>query len=151
MNRFKIAFCSIVLVAACFWLAVQGYGRAKTYYRTVQELLADPAGQQGKSLRVGGDVQQGSVQKSPEPLRFALTQDGKTLPVVYVGTEPLPDTFSDRAQAVVDGTYDAEKGVFLAEKIQAKCASKYESKGPRTLSSFQPPHKPEGEPSDRHG
>jgi cytochrome c-type biogenesis protein CcmE len=41
-----------------------------------------------------------------------------------VGTDTLPDTFKDGAQAIVDGDYQAN-GDFRADQIQAKCASKY--------------------------
>jgi cytochrome c-type biogenesis protein CcmE len=41
-----------------------------------------------------------------------------------VGSDTLPDTFKDGAQAIVDGDYLAN-GDFRADKIQAKCASKY--------------------------
>ena len=47
--------------------------------------------------------------------------------VAYAGTDPLPDTFRDGAQALADGRLDPD-GVFRAGKIQAKCASKYEAK-----------------------
>ncbi len=49
------------------------------------------------------------------------------LKVAYTGSEPLPDTFRDGAQALADGKLDPD-GVFRAAKIQAKCASKYEAK-----------------------
>jgi cytochrome c-type biogenesis protein CcmE len=47
--------------------------------------------------------------------------------VVYNGSEPLPDTFRDGAQALADGKLGADR-VFQASAIQAKCASKYETK-----------------------
>ena len=47
--------------------------------------------------------------------------------VAYTGTDPLPDTFRDGAQALADGRMGRD-GVFHASKIQAKCASKYEAK-----------------------
>lgn len=138
MNRLKLFFSVSVLLIACVWLGYQGYTKAKTYYMTVQELLEAPAQAKGKSLRVGGDVKSGSLRRTQQ-LRFDLMQGERVLPVLYVGTDTVPDTFTDRAQAVVDGQYDPVRGLFLADKIQAKCASKYESKGPRTVSSFQPP------------
>ena len=60
-------------------------------------------------------------------MRFVLTQNDLKLPVVYIGTEPLPDTFRDGSQALADGKMRAD-GVFQAKQIQAKCASKYEGK-----------------------
>ncbi len=49
------------------------------------------------------------------------------LKVAYTGTDPLPDTFKDGAQALADGKLGKD-GVFAREPIQAKCASKYEAK-----------------------
>ena len=51
------------------------------------------------------------------------------MPVVYTGTDPLPDTFKDGAQALVEG-HLASNGHFQAEQIQAKCASKYQATPP---------------------
>jgi cytochrome c-type biogenesis protein CcmE len=58
--------------------------------------------------------------------------------VVYTGTDPLPDTFRDGAQALADGRMGRD-GVFHASKIQAKCASKYESKPGNLRSAPAPP------------
>ena len=49
------------------------------------------------------------------------------LDIPYTGSDPLPDTFRDNAQALADGRLGSD-GVFRANKIQAKCASKYEAK-----------------------
>jgi cytochrome c-type biogenesis protein CcmE len=38
----------------------------------------------------------------------------------------LPDTFKDKSQALVEGRPGAD-GRFVAEHVQAKCASKYEA------------------------
>jgi cytochrome c-type biogenesis protein CcmE len=57
---------------------------------------------------------------------FVLAGEGKLLPVSYVGSEPLPDTFVDKSQALVEGSL-ANDGSFIAEHVQAKCASKYEA------------------------
>ena len=60
------------------------------------------------------------------------------LKVAYTGSEPLPDTFKDGAQALADGKLDRDQ-VFHAAKIQAKCASKYEAK-PGQLAPGQNPN-----------
>jgi cytochrome c-type biogenesis protein CcmE len=57
-------------------------------------------------------------------VEFTLTEQGRTLPVVYSGTEAPPDTFKDNAQALAEGSYGRD-GVFHAKQLQAKCASKY--------------------------
>ena len=81
----------------------------------------------GKRLRVGGDVEQGSIMRNGGEVSFVLHQDALKLKVVYNGIDPLPDTFKDGAQALADGKLGPD-GIFQASKIQAKRASKYEAK-----------------------
>ena len=49
---------------------------------------------------------------------------GRLMTVVYKGSEPPPDTFKDDSEAIADGSYGRD-GVFHANALQAKCASKY--------------------------
>ena len=85
------------------------------------------AAAQSQRLRVGGDIEPGSINKKGAEVSFVLHQGPKTLKVVYSGSDPLPDTFRDNAQALADGRLGPDN-VFEASKIQAKCASKYEAK-----------------------
>src|SRR4051812_10657479 len=124
----KFAALIVIVIGTLVWLATAGMNETKTYYKTISELgqMKDEA--YGKRLRVGGDVAAGSIQRVGNEVRFTLTQDNNSnLKVAYTGTDPLPDTFKDGAQALADGKLDKD-GVFRASKIQAKCASKYEVK-----------------------
>lgn len=128
MNTYaKFGLLMTLIVGTLVWLAVGGVNDTKTYYKTVSELHQMDAGSKTKRLRVAGDVQPGSIFRRGKEVEFVLTQEAKTLKVVYEGTEPLPDTFRDRAQAVADGKLGPD-GMFHASRIQAKCASKYEAK-----------------------
>lgn len=123
----KMAALIVVVVGTLVWLAVGGVRDSGTYYKTIGELrqMGDEA--QGKRLRVGGDVETGSIVRTGAQVKFTLHQDDLKLNVIYEGTDPLPDTFRDGAQALADGKMGPD-GVFRAAKIQAKCASKYEAK-----------------------
>ncbi len=78
-------------------------------------------------MRVGGTpVEPGSIHRLSGRVDFVLQGEGKSLPVSYVGSEPLPDTFVDKSQALVEGRPAAD-GRFVAEHVQAKCASKIRS------------------------
>ena len=112
-----------IILAVVAWEAVSGFEQSKTYYVTVNELTHGQASRH--HVRVGGTVAADSIVRSGGVLKFRLAQDAQTIPVTYVGTDTLPDTFKEGAQAIVDGDYAA--GEFRAEKIQAKCASKYEA------------------------
>ncbi len=123
----KFAVLIAVIVGTLAWLAAGGISETKTYYRTVQEVRQMGDAALDKRLRVGGDVEAGSIVRTGREVAFTLQQDKLRLNVIYIGTEPLPDTFRDRAQALADGRMGTD-GVFRATKIQAKCASKYEAK-----------------------
>ncbi len=128
----------VLIVGSLVWLAVGGVSETKTYYKTIPELEQMGKGANGQRVRVGGDVQPGSILKNGAQVSFVLHQGAQTLNVIYSGSDPLPDTFNDNAQALADGRLGPD-GVFTASKIQAKCASKYEAKpGDRNLSHQTP-------------
>jgi cytochrome c-type biogenesis protein CcmE len=101
---------------------------AKTYYFTVSELRQMGEKVNGKRLRVGGQVVPGTIVRNGRRADFQIHQGSEVLSVAYVGSDPLPDTFVDRAEALVEGKIGSD-GVFQAHKLQAKCASKYEAEG----------------------
>ena len=123
----KFAILVVAIIGVLAWLAAGGINETKTYYKTIAELKQMGPRAYGERLRVGGDVAVGSIQRNGKEVEFVLQQDNTTLKVVYSGTETLPDTFKDGAQALADGKLEKD-GVFRAARIQAKCASKYESK-----------------------
>jgi len=113
-----------IILAVAGWEAVSGFQQSKTYYVTVKELTQGQSAR--RRIRVGGTVEPGSVERRAGKMTFRLAQDASSIAVTYVGTDTLPDTFKDGAQAIVDGDY-LPSGEFQAEKIQAKCASKYQA------------------------
>lgn len=123
----KFGTLMALIVGSLVWLAVGGVKDTKAYYKTIPELAQMGSAERHERLRVGGDVQPGSIVRNAVGVAFVLHQGAKTLNVIYSGTDPLPDTFKDNAQALADGRLGPD-GVFQASKIQAKCASKYEAK-----------------------
>jgi cytochrome c-type biogenesis protein CcmE len=121
--KFGIGISVIVVSLAC--LAWLGYGESKTYYHTIAELQTLQGNQLSHRMRVGGTVAPGSIRRFTGRVDFVLEGEGKSLPVSYVGSDPLPDTFVDKSQALVEGR--PTDGRFVAEVVQAKCASKYEA------------------------
>jgi cytochrome c-type biogenesis protein CcmE len=90
------------------------------------------------NLRVEGFVQPGTIEQNGTHVDFVLNEyeshspkasSGRLLKVSYKGSEPPPDTFKDNAQALAIGTYGRD-GVFHANELQAKCASKYAPQQP---------------------
>ncbi|HET7640888.1 MAG TPA: cytochrome c maturation protein CcmE [Ktedonobacteraceae bacterium] len=124
--KFGSAIALIVLTLA--YLAYLGAQESKSYYVTIKELhtMRDKQGDDvyKKKLRVAGNVEPGSIKMSGPHADFTLVENGETLHVIYKGSEPPPDTFKDNAQALAMGVYKRD-GVFYANELQAKCASKY--------------------------
>jgi cytochrome c-type biogenesis protein CcmE len=122
--KFAVGIAIIVVTLSC--LAYVGAQQSKTYYHTIAEIPTLNGSALHQRLRVGGDVKTGSIQHYSGRVDFDIVEQGKTLPVSYVGTDPLPDTFKDGAQCLVEGKVQPD-GRFVAETVQAKCASKYEA------------------------
>jgi cytochrome c-type biogenesis protein CcmE len=125
-KQMKFAVGSGVIVVALAFLAWLGYGESKTYYHTIAELQTLTGSARSQRIRVGGTVAPRSIHRLSGRVDFVLEGEGKSLPVSYIGGDPLPDTFADKAQALVEG-HAAQDGRFVAEHVQAKCASKYEA------------------------
>jgi cytochrome c-type biogenesis protein CcmE len=125
MNKYvKFGVPIALIVCGLAYLAVSGVEESKSYYVTIKEMGQMGDGVYSKRLRVAGNVQPGSIRRQGTHVEFILTEQGRTLPVEYKGTEAPPDTFKDNAQALAEGSYGRD-GVFHAKQLQAKCASKY--------------------------
>jgi cytochrome c-type biogenesis protein CcmE len=132
-NNLRIGIAAAVIVGTIGWLAYSGYGSSKSYYVTIAELGGMGSKAYSDQLRVEGFVKPGSIQHDGPHVTFVLNEfeshnpkaaSGRLLTVTYKGSEPPPDTFKDDAQALAEGTYGRD-GVFHANVLQAKCASKY--------------------------
>ena len=141
MNRYlKFGIPVAAILGTLTWLAFSSTKETAGYFKTIPEVkqMGDQA--HVKHLRVNGYVKEGSIVHEGSKTVFLLVENpgdgnvGDNLKVVYSGDDPLPDTFKDRAQALADGKLGAD-GVFHANQIQAKCASKYEAAVPKTSSS----------------
>ena len=75
-----------------------------------------------RRLRIGGLVEQGSVKKDGQEVRFIVTDLKKTVPVVYRGI--LPDLFREGQGVIAEGTLSAD-GLFTARDVLAKHDENY--------------------------
>ena len=126
-KQLKFVVGSVVIILTIAYLAYSGYQDSKSYFQTVPELYAMKDSAIGVRTQVSGDVVAGTIQRSNDGkvVDFVIGQEPQTLKVRYVGKDPLPDTLIDRATAIASGSLGSD-GVFTANQITAKCASKYE-------------------------
>jgi len=132
-KNLRIGIAAAIIVGTIGWLAYTGYGDSKQYLVHISELGAMGDNAYARHLRVDGFVIPGSIEHDGPHVTFVMNEfeshspkaaGGRTLKVVYKGSEPPPDTFKDDAMAVAIGSYGRD-GVFHANVLQAKCASKY--------------------------
>ncbi|MCI0403728.1 MAG: cytochrome c maturation protein CcmE [Acidobacteria bacterium] len=136
-DKLKFVASALIILGVLAWLGFTGVQEAKTYYVTIPELYAKGDDAHDLRLRVAGDVVPGSIRRESGKVFFTLHQGDQQLNVVYVGTEPLPDTLVDNAQAIVTGRYTSDNQ-FVAQQVQAKCASKYEALPPGARPEEKP-------------
>jgi cytochrome c-type biogenesis protein CcmE len=79
---------------------------------------------QGRSFRIGGLVEVGSVQRQNDGLtvKFNITDTAQSLPVIYKGI--LPDLFKEGKGVVAQGKMEAD-GMMHAEEVLAKHDENY--------------------------
>ena len=131
-NQRKFLLGGTLVIGVIGYLMVTGMQDSMMYFHTPAEVVArvaeDP-GYHDLGLKVGGRVAPGTVsfdQRSLD-LHFEIVDiaDGSTrFPVTYNG--PLPDTFEEGRDVVVEGTFTRE-GVFQATTVLTKCGSRYEA------------------------
>ncbi len=125
MNR-KAKFMAggLVVLAAIGYLVFTGVSQSVVYFVTPSELLAGPVA--GKTYRLGGVVERGSLKWEPRTLDLSFTlSDGKTVvPVRHKGT--APDLFAEGRGAVVEGAWSGD-GYFKASSILAKHSEEYKA------------------------
>ena len=121
-RRFVIG--GVVILAALAYIIYGGMQEALVYFKMPSELRAEEKSLQGKFVRMGGMVVQGSLNKDLQNLtyRFELTDGRTNFPVFFKGVPP--DLFVEGKGAVVEGRVGSD-GIFQATTIMAKHAEDY--------------------------
>jgi cytochrome c-type biogenesis protein CcmE len=133
MNKDRRFFAGLVGVAAIVtWLIWTGVSETMVYYLTPSELMArvesDPLARE-RGFRVSGLVVAGSHRSHVDELLHTFTvadPDNPDAVITVHFRHPLPDTFNDEAEVVMEGRYLGE-GVFEATEVLTKCGSRYEA------------------------
>jgi len=120
-RRLYFVFLGMLALGAATALVLTAINDTLVYFYTPTDILAKHVGPD-RRLRLGGLVEQGSVVKQGETVRFTVTDLTASLPVTYTGV--LPDLFREGQGVVAEGRLDG-KGMFLASEVLAKHDEKY--------------------------
>ncbi len=126
--RTKLSIALLIVAGAVAYL-VQAGVRGGWVYSMDADAFLEQAEFHDRRVRLSGKVAWENVESSPALLmaKFDLESNGKTVPVHYRGT--VPDMFRPGHDVVIEGRLDAE-GVFQADVLLTKCASKYDEASP---------------------
>src|SRR5499426_3033728 len=115
-----IAFGVIALGIATA-LVLQAFQKNLVFFFSPTQVAAKEA-PLGRTFRIGGIVEPGSVKRDGVDVRFSVTDTAKTIPVVYRGS--LPDLFREGKMVVAQGQLGAD-GTFQAREVLAKHDENY--------------------------
>ena len=122
--RMKLIVGGLVLLGAFGYLAASGVKSGLVYYLDVDQFV-DAGAHPGERTRLHGTVGEGATALGAElTARFELVGATRRVPVEYRGV--IPEMFAEGRQVVAEGAMD-ERGVFRADMLMTKCASKYEA------------------------
>jgi cytochrome c-type biogenesis protein CcmE len=121
-QRLVLVIAAIVAVLLAVVLAMWGLRERASYFYTPADVVAGKA-EQGRSVRLGGMVEPGSIQRQSDgvSIRFTLTDGHARTPVVFRGI--APELFREGTGAVAEGRL--ENSTFVADTILAKHDERY--------------------------
>jgi cytochrome c-type biogenesis protein CcmE len=119
-KRLVIAGGVLVSVAAIAGLVFNAFQSNLVFFYSPSQIAAHEA-PAGRTFRLGGLVQEGSVKRDGVKVGFVVTDNAKTIPVSYQGI--LPDLFKEGKGVVAQG--QLEGGVFVAREVLAKHDENY--------------------------
>jgi cytochrome c-type biogenesis protein CcmE len=113
----------VAVLGVAVALVLNAFQSNLVFFFTPSQVVAKEA-PQGRAFRIGGLVEAGSLQRTPNSLdvKFVVTDTVQSLPVVYSGL--LPDLFKEGKGVVAQGSVGSD-GVFHATEVLAKHDENY--------------------------
>jgi cytochrome c-type biogenesis protein CcmE len=119
-KRFALLGGLVIAVAAIVALVLNAFQSNLVFFYSPSQIAAKEA-PSGRTFRVGGMVQAGSVKIDGTKIQFIITDSAKTVPVRFEGI--LPDLFKEGKGVVAQGQLN--DGVFVAREVLAKHDENY--------------------------
>jgi cytochrome c-type biogenesis protein CcmE len=122
-RRFAWIAGGIAVLGIAAALVLNAFRSNLVFFYTPTQVFGNEA-PKGRNFRIGGLVEPGSLTRSSGSVevRFRVTDNASTIPVVYRGI--LPDLFKEGKGVVAQGALGAD-GVFVASQVLAKHDENY--------------------------
>lgn len=122
-KRIKYIIGLTVIALAFIYFIMSSFMGSFRYAISPGDFRADEAGYAGKIVKLSGVVKDNSISFDKSDYIFEITDGEQSIRVHYRGI--VPNTFRDGAEVMVTGIYNPESGIFEAQEVITKCASKY--------------------------
>lgn len=135
-KRLGLIAGGLIICGAAAALVFNAFEENLVFFFSPSQVAAHE-GPEGRAFRIGGFVQEGSVQRQKDgvTVRFEVTDTAHTVPVTYKGS--LPDLFKEGKGVVAQGKL--QNGVFVADQVLAKHDENYMP--PEAEKAVQDAHK----------
>jgi len=120
-KRMAAIALGVIALGVATALVLQAFQKNLVFFFSPTQVAAKEA-PLGRTFRIGGIVEPGSVKRNGVDVSFTVTDTAKTIPVVYRGS--LPDLFREGKMVVAQGQLQAD-GVFHAREVLAKHDENY--------------------------
>ncbi|BBL33820.1 cytochrome c-type biogenesis protein CcmE [Nitrosomonas stercoris] len=123
-KKMAVIVLSVSALAVAVALVLNAFQSNLVFFFSPSQVAAKEA-PIGKSFRIGGLVEEGSVQRGGgdgTTIKFAITDTAQVIQVAYTGI--LPDLFKEGKGVVAQGKI-ADDGVFYADEVLAKHDENY--------------------------
>ena len=122
-KKLTIIIMSVAALGLSATLVLDAFQSNLVFFFSPSQVAANEA-PRGKSFRIGGLVEEGSVKRQSDgvTVNFVVTDTAKVIPVVYTGI--LPDLFKEGKGVVAQGKLSSD-GVFRADEVLAKHDENY--------------------------
>jgi len=122
-KRIAIIAAGLAALGIAAALVLNAFQSNLVFFFSPSQVAANEA-PQGKTFRIGGMVEAGSLKRGGDGLTvsFRVTDTAKTIPVVYTGI--LPDLFKEGKGVVAQGRIGPD-GRFIATEVLAKHDENY--------------------------
>lgn len=135
-KRLGLIAGGLIICGAAAALVFNAFEENLVFFFSPSQVAAHEA-PEGRAFRIGGFVQEGSVQRQKDgvTVRFEVTDTAHTVPVTYKGS--LPYLFKEGKGVVAQGKL--QNGVFVADQVLAKHDENYMP--PEAEKAVQDAHK----------
>ncbi|MBC3832714.1 cytochrome c maturation protein CcmE [Undibacterium amnicola] len=122
-KRLLLVVAGLSLLGLAAWFVLSAFRKNLVFFFTPSQVINGEAPQQS-SFRIGGMVEQGSLQRSADgvTVQFVITDKVQKIEARYRGI--LPDLFKEGKGVVAQGKLDA-KSIFVADLVLAKHDENY--------------------------